>query len=387
MKHKLVWLMPLGLLLYTVFSYTQVDPNLVLSSYPWYWRLQNQMWQWSADNRLALSVIYASAIVTMFIGYAGLLRQLSTTQIQKSSLMWLVGVSIIILFVSYPALSHDIFNYIFNAKMVLLYQANPHVDVALNFPNDPWLSFMHNTHTPAPYGYGWTVISLIPGFVGQNHLKLTIILFRLMMSISLLLLAVVQFRLVDKKHQPLVYAFLLNPLVLIETVSNIHNDVVMMLLLFLAIASFRKASSQKALVWVAFGGMLFLASVSIKFASVMFVAGLVLEKIVTLVGRKLSFGGAQSISMFLPLLTSRSQRFLPWYLIWNMSFLAFTQEKIIRHTAIWFTFSGLLSYIPYLYFGEYSPQILWYRTLILFSFPTLYVLYIIIQVVRRHESQ
>lgn len=386
MQHKLVWLMPLGFFLYAVFSFTQVDPNLVLSSHPWYWSVQNQLWQWSTDNRLALSLIYALIILTIFVGYWGLSQQLSSLRIQQSNLMKLVGVSFLILLVSYPALSHDIFNYIFNAKMVLLYQANPHVEVALNFPHDPWLSFMHNTHTPAPYGYGWTVLSLIPGFVGQYHLKLTIIIFRLMMSISLLLLAVVQLRLVSKKYQPLVYVFVLNPLVIIETVSNIHNDVVMMLLLFLAIASVRRASIQKSAWWLVLGVVLFLASVSIKFASVIFVAGLILEKIVTLVGRKLSLGGAQSISMFLPLLTTRSQRFLPWYLIWNMSFLAFTREKVIRHTAIWFTFTGLLSYIPYLYFGEYSLQILWYRTLILFSFPALYVLYILILFMRRHES-
>ncbi len=59
--------------------------------------------------------------------------------------------------------SYDVFNYLFNAKMVWIYQVNPHIHAAIEFSRDPMLRFMQNVHTPAPYGYGSTALSLIPG--------------------------------------------------------------------------------------------------------------------------------------------------------------------------------------------------------------------------------
>src|SRR3990172_6981226 len=122
-----LWLLPVVAGIYSVYSFSQTDPNQVFFSQSWYWQFQKFMWRLGFQERL----------------------------------------------------SSDIYNYIFNAKMVWVYGANPHRQVALNFPDDQWLRFMHNTHTPAPYGYGWTMLSLVPSVIGQNHLKLTLLLVKM----------------------------------------------------------------------------------------------------------------------------------------------------------------------------------------------------------------
>jgi hypothetical protein len=283
------------------------------------------------------------------------------------------GLAVTILMFSYPALSHDIFNYLMNAKMVLMYHANPHIRVALDFPFDPWLKFMNNVHTPAPYAYGFTVLSLIPAFIGQYHLKITILLFRLMMVLAFWLLIKAQWRLADKKERFWVMAFALNPLVLIETVGNIHNDVVMMALLLGSFICVLKARAGPRR-WYLAAGILFLLSVSVKYATLMALVGLGGWYLLQKIKRPVSFGGAQAIAHFLPLLTTRSQRFLPWYLIWPLSFVPLTKEPLIRETMLLFSFTGLLAYIPYLYTGEYSQELLTVRTMILFIPPLSYLL-------------
>jgi hypothetical protein len=281
--------------------------------------------------------------------------------------MVVTGLSIAALLVSYPALSHDIFNYLFNAKMVLWYQANPHVRVALDFPQDPWLAFMHNVHTPAPYAYGWTLISLLPVWLSRFHLQTGMLLMRVLVIVALGLVIVLQEKLVKRQDLYRLAAFALNPLVMIETVSNIHNDVVMMALSLGSVWIVSKSRLPLKGKWVV-GGAFFLVSVSIKYASVMLLVGYLAWKII----KRITWGTAQMTSHFLPLLTARSKLFLPWYLIWPLSFIPFEGSFVARTILVLFSFTGLLSYLPYLYTGDFSDQLQFVRMTILFSLPLFY---------------
>ena len=373
-KTKWLNLFFLGFLsLYAVFSYTLVDPNLVLSSMPGLWHIQNLLWQIGYQQRQLTSLIYLGITVGLFLTYGNILLLVKAKRITNKMLVWLLVGSVVILFMSYPALSHDIFNYLFNAKMVLQYHTNPHVQVALDFPSDPWLRFMNNTHTPAPYAYGWTALSLIPSFLGFGHLKITMVLFRLFITGFFGLLLLAQIRLMPKENRLWFWAFALNPLILIETVGNIHNDVVMMTLLMWSLICAQKALRGMRWWWLPAVG-LFSLSVSIKYASIMVLVGLLIFWIINLNRKRISFGGAQIIANFLPLITARSQGFLSWYLIWPMSWLPLSKEKAVNQTLVLFSVTGLLAYLPYILTQEYSPQLLFLRRIILFLPPIVYVI-------------
>ena len=353
-------------ILFGVYSYAQTDPNLVISSSPPYWKFQQHMWQLGYHQRPQSTEIYAGIIVLMFIASVVAVRKLS-----KLALFPFFLSVVLILIFAYPALSHDLFNYMFNAKMVTVYHANPHQHVALEFPSDDWLRFMHNTHTPAPYGYGWTVLSLLPYAFGMNKFNPTYYLFKTFMVVGLFGLFYVQKRIAvllkeEKQWSISRWLFFLSPLVLIETIGNAHNDVWMIALALGSMwMAFLSLKQKKMMMWIAYAvsSLAFLAaSISIKFATIVLLPVVVIlmfssrvkNKMIAIITRY--WADISAVLLFLPLLTERSQQFHPWYLIWSLAFVPFMQKTWLKVWILAFSLSSMFRYVPFLYYGEYTPR-------------------------------
>jgi hypothetical protein len=249
----------------------------------------------------------------------------------------------------------------------------------LDYGYDDWTRFMHNTHTPAPYGYGWSLLSLVPYSLGFGKLLSTWLSFKAFSWLSYFLLAVLTWHNSTKNQRWLVWLTLLNPLLLIEVVGNSHNDLWM---LVPALASLllvlNKLTSFKVVASLA----LLAVSISIKLASVavapiwlVLVAGpLVLDKVKpkSLLARALNFAQEQwawlaSVALFLPLMTERSKYFLPWYITWALVWLPFFTVPKLKPLAqlqrLWqclligFSISSLYRYLPFLSQGNYDGQV------------------------------
>jgi len=239
---------------------------------------------------------------------------------------------------------------------------------ALNFINDPWSRFMHNVHTTAPYGQLWTLLSLIPYYLGFNKFILTWLNFKFFSFLAMLIAFFCSWKLLDKnkdKNFKLALLFL-NPLILIETLSNAHNDWWMMwpvLLSFLVAKKFKEEKEKKywrLLIII----LLMVFSVFTKFASLLALPFLIYYLIENYLNKlnifknnllnKLKkfinqyFWDLTSFALFLPLLTVRSQRFLTWYLIWPMAFLPLLKNKWWKNNLLLFSFTALLSYVPWM---------------------------------------
>jgi hypothetical protein len=279
--------------------------------------------------------------------------------------------------------------------MVLVYQANPHQKVALDFPEDDWLRFMHNTHTPAPYGYGWTATSLLPSELGLGKFLSTWLVFRAWEVLGLVGLTGVLFllrrdRTLEALGTPRSAAItvaelgltLLHPLLLIEVVSNAHNDLWMMVpvLFSLWLVTQRKSRALWLAAMIASIALLGY-SISIKFASVLLFpiwAWLVLRpwlrsqenwlrksmlwKPAELIDQHLP--ELASLAMLLPLLTLRSQQFHPWYFTWILVFLPFMTLKWWRRSLLVLSFSSLLRYVPWLLAGNFDGDVLPHQKMI-----------------------
>lgn len=369
MRNPLPYGLPLFLFGYSVFSYSQTDPNLVLSSNPLFWQFQQQMWQLGYHNRPLATGIFVILCILLFGAYISLIGQIKSGKWNKQKLVGLFITSLVALLPAYPALSHDIFNYVFNAKMMLVYRANPHVQVALDFPQDPWLRFMHNTHTPAPYGYGWTFFSLLPYSIGQGYLQGELLSFRLTMIlffvVCLWLLTRIEHISYDKMA---LLAF--NPLMLIEIVGNIHNDIVMMVAALGGGLLIRNGIRKRQWFNVFSGILCFSFSISIKFASIALI-GAVFGSVVL---PQLSLYQWSVLALWSPLLTKQSQWFLPWYLTWSFVLAPLIRNTFWVRTMIATTVAGLLSYGLILWYGEYSSSLLLQRSILLFGLPLVYLL-------------
>ena len=370
---------PFWLFCYSVFSFSQTDPNLVLSSQPWFWHFQQTMWQIGHHNRPVATGIFLLLTVLLFSVYLSLISQIKAGLWKKGQLIGLFIASLIALLPAYPALSHDIFNYLFNAKMVLTYHADPHVQVALDFPQDPWLRFMHNTHTPAPYGYGWTLFSLLPYVIGGSYLQGELLIFRLMM-ICFFVGCIWLVSRIEKVSPDRLALLAFNPLLLIEVVGNIHNDVVMMAAALAGGLLIRSAICAKQWWKILPGFILFGFSVSIKFASIALIGAVVASVILPY----LSLYQWSVLALWSPLLTKQSQWFLPWYLTWSLVFLPLIKQPLWRQVVVVTSIAGLISYVLILWQGEYSPLLLQQRSLILFGLPLLYCAGYLVQQ-RRHS--
>jgi hypothetical protein len=360
--------------LYTLYSYSQVDPNLILSDNVYFWQFQQFLWQLGYHNRGWSAFLYTLIMFILFYCYREIASRFYTNQWTMRDFKRLLIIVVLTLLPAYPALSHDVFNYAMNAKIVWKYQADPHAQVALDFPNDPWLTFMHNVHTPAPYAKGWTAFSLPFGFIGQENIKLTMFIFRIVNVIAFGGLLYVLYKLPLPKRLGSLALLAFNPLMLIESIGNIHNDVIMMAL---ALAGYYAISTGyvKKRWWLLFIGIVvLLISISIKYASIMIVAGLFVFQGFKRLRLHLSKGAALAISHFSLLLSERSKWFLPWYLIWSLSFLPLVKEPLLVSSLIFFSLSGLLSYVPYLYWGQYFPTQDWQRMAILWGLPLLLIL-------------
>jgi hypothetical protein len=130
------WLM---LVATALFLFSLTAPNFVLLSWQPYWVWQTWMWSTFFDNRQLLAYTYIGLLLGLMCSYAGLLVVLWNQQtkihtwIRKNTLRTVVYLVIGVapLCLGMNGLSYDLFNYAFNAKMVIVYGANPHQQMQL----------------------------------------------------------------------------------------------------------------------------------------------------------------------------------------------------------------------------------------------------------------
>lgn len=366
-----------------LWSFTQTDPNLYYSSTNFWVAFQQSLWQISKTTAVWW---YIGNIAVSFALYFYALKttvRLSFTPFWKTSvfLLPLLLTTCFLLLLSNNALSHDIYNYIFNAKAVAIYHMDPHLLSALEIaPSDDWVRFMHNVHTTAPYGRFWTFVTLIPFYLGVGKFLTTYLAFKAFMAMGLGLLAYVQWKMIDEKKE--LALFLLNPLVLIETLMNGHNDVWMMGLALASLMLVYKTKKPFSVTTVISLGLLFL-STQIKLATLLLLPIWVLfifrqfsknenypsaswvTRILRMTYRY--WAELSSLLLFIPLLTDRSQQFNPWYLIWPLTFFPFFRSRYMKILLITFSVTSLLRYIPFLFAGEYTDTIQFQMRLITWS--------------------
>ncbi len=385
------------LVAYGLFTYGLTAPNLTLINQTWFTNFQNMMWANIYNNRNLATNLFLILIVALFVCYGVILFQLSKQKLkldwQKNFKATVIKYLLILspLILSFNALSYDVFNYIFNAKMVLVYHANPHQSVALNYSFDTWTRFMHNVHTPAPYGYGWTLFSLVPYLLGLNKFLTTWLIFRLISVLALILTIKIIISLKqayfanldDKKFNWSLTALVFNPLMLLELISNSHNDLWMLLpaMLSLLIVGKKKLDLKR----IIFSILLLAFSISTKLATVVLIPiwAFLLNENLQLLKFKLpskftnwlknNWPLLASLLLFLPLTTLRSQQFLPWYLSWSLIWFPFIKEKVWRNTLLIFSLTSLLRYLPWLKINGYTPEVLAQQKLITWLLPIIYL--------------
>jgi hypothetical protein len=330
-----------------LFSYTQVDLSLTLSKVSIFQVIQKTFQYVGFYQRPTATLWYVLLVVFFFFLYGLVLYAVKSRKIAIREVWILITVAVLLLVLSYPAFSYDIFNYMFYAKEVLVYQKNPFLVTPLQFTGvEPWLSFMHWTHVSSPYAPLWILVSIPPYLLGFGYFLLILWNFKLLAAFWYIVAAVYISKILgirDKDNKDLgVVLFAFNPLIIFEALVSGHNDIAMMAFAMMSIYYF--AVKQRPLSY-----LLLALSVATKLMTIF------LYPVIVFGYKKWYAFVAMSIGLVL-VLTQREIQ--PWYFMWIIPFVALIPEHDVLAVLSGGISMGLiLRYAPYFYYGDWNNPV------------------------------
>lgn len=320
------------LAIFGIYSYWLIDPNITF--------FQNHYWVQFRDWAVYLGyyrrdiswIIYLVLLILLFTFHFFLLKKF-----KNHSAIRIAGIVVIFGCISYPFLSHDLFNYLFDARILTHYGLNPYTHTALDFQKDLWTRFMHWTHRTYPYGPTFLPLTLIPSFLGLGKFSITYFLYKFMNG-ALYFLAVY---FLNKKHKREAIFFASHPLIIIEGLINGHNDLIAVSLGLVGIYLLEK----KYNVW---SRIFFLVSLGIKYVTlpILFLH----SKLQITRYMKLLFCFQVAVILYL----CYKMEIQPWYFLSFFVFVPFFPQ-FLEKISIFF-FGLLLSYYPFIRFGDWTAQ-------------------------------
>lgn len=353
-----------------IYSYGFVDLNLTLSSHPILFNFVSNMQQLVYfDRQLSLKVFVGLVLIT----FAAYLLTLNYFSKNTAKFPWRMIIFLAIIFsLSYPMLSSDVFKYLFSAKEILVYHANPYLVTPDTFPDDTWIRFMRWVHTTTPYGPVFTALAIPYYLIGFGKFVPILYLFKLDQAAWYLLTIWLIGKITESQKwakSKVVVAqlfFALNPLIIMEWLVNAHNDAIMISLLLLSI--YLLIIQKKLWSFVSI-----LLSIGIKYVTAIFLPLIffpnILKKYFTLVIYYLLI-----VLTLVPLLYHYSWQYQPWYVTWLVPLAALVPHKIARASVMAYALSVFSRYLYFVGTGSWlgTPM---QHALMTFALPILTIVF------------
>lgn len=148
-----------------------------------------------------------------------------------------------------PFLSIDVVDYEMRGRVLALHGGNPYVQVATDYPADPFVQFGDQAWKSFPLPYGPVLANLqgavawlahqVPGLAPRAELVVAVGLFKLLFAAAVLAAALVARSLAGvlqpERRDAAFVGVLWSPLVLGECLGQAHNDALLLLLLLLSV--------------------------------------------------------------------------------------------------------------------------------------------------------
>jgi len=349
-----------------IFSYAYVDLNLTLSQNPLSLKFVGLLEQLGYYHRPQATFIYIVFVIVAFSFFVLNLFLFHKSKINLKYLKVATILNTVTLVFAYPFLSSDLFNYLFDAKIITHYHVSPYSHRPLDFPGDDWLRFMRWIHRYSPYGPAWLGLSLIPSILGFGKFLLTFFTFKIFIAAFHLINTGIIYKTLRKispEHAVFGTAFYgVNPLFLIEGVANAHNDIVFTTFLILPIYF---SATKKKEIW---SYATILTGILIKYISILNLPWFFLKTrfkkpegfkafvILNILTLGLFTIIYSSVRITVPFVSTGSTQvqFQPWYLFWTIPFVAFVPQPFLIIPAIALSLGASFRYLPFLYFGDWS---------------------------------
>lgn len=364
-----------GIIALFLYSFTQVDLGLTLTRASFWQKIQVFFQHIGYFQRPLSTLIFLLIISSLFIIYAIFIKLSLAGKIDRKKVWIVILVSSVLLSFSYNAFSYDLFNNIFDAKIVTFYHQNPYLHKALDYPSDPMLSFMHWTHRTYPYGPVNLILTVPLSFLGFNYFLITFFLFKFLNTAFYLGSCCLIEKLLRKERGNLdifgLVFFALNPLVIIEVLVSSHNDIFMIFFALLGIYFLFFKKHFYSYFWLLFGALT-------KFVTAILLIPFLLKTFGFLKKQTSDLNSFSSLCLvfliavsFFVLLKLEAQ---PWYFLWFVPFLALVKPRIfLIYLTIGISFGLLLRYSIFLFQGEWNGIANQFKLIVTVITPLLFI--------------
>lgn len=356
LNKSLIGLWGVAIFVLFLYSFVQVDLGLTLTRASFFQDIQRSFQYVGYFNRPLSAYLFIGIVVLLGILYLLTLFLISKKKVSLRTLsVLLILVSVILLF-SYTATSYDIFNYIFDAKIVTQYHENPYIKKALDYPNDPMLGFMHWTHRTYPYGPTWLALTIPLSFMGGGYFVVTYFLFKALAVASYLISSFLIYKIVKitKRVDPLLALafFSLNPLVIMETLVAGHNDIPMMAAALLGI--YFLIVQKKYSAWLSL-----VLSAGIKFGTLILLPVFLWYPFSKRKNKDFILFTVCFFCMLAAVIAASTRTtFQPWYFLLCLPIAALILNQVfIRIFVVCFSLLILFQYVPFFFTGNFDPPI------------------------------
>lgn len=207
------------------------------------------------DGARWLIWVYIIGLVTLFYAFWRMVQILHSFSQQtineaNSLRLWVLGiggVGGIILLWLYPITAIDVALYVVRARLWILYGSNPLTTLPEAHPQDPYIAIAGEFKAEAsPYGPLWEMVAQVPLQMGITELAGGVFAMKVIALLAYLGMAwLIGWKACPQRTVSQVTAlafYALNPLVLLESIGNGHNDIMMMAFLTLGLILWQRGS-------------------------------------------------------------------------------------------------------------------------------------------------
>jgi len=347
----IIWLYGIILFATGIYSYFLIDPNITFFQSPYWVQFRDWVVYLGYYRRDISWIVYLTLLILLFA-----LHFILVKKYKHQSVILLAAFVAILGCISYPIFSHDLFNYLFDARILTHYGKNPYLFTALDFQGDLWTRFMHWTHRTYPYGPTFLPLSLIPSFLGVGKFSATFLLYKFMNSMFYFLAVFF----LNKKNKRGAVFFATHPLIIIEGLINAHNDMIAVSLGLMGIYLLEK----KYNIW---SRILFLFSAGIKYVT----APIVILAPSLHISRYMKLLFTFQIALIVYL--CYRMEIQGWYFLSLFVFLPYFAGFIENLSIL---FAGLLlSYYPFIRLGAWTADTVLMKRYIIFVFIGIQIIY------------
>lgn len=208
-----------------VFTYTFIKSSSIVSNY-------------------INTIIYLSLFFTLFFCYFYLLKNISKVFKTKKSLFTFILLIGILFSIIIPTTSLDVYSYIGNGWVDSNYHENPYYtsvqDVTNEYGRDEMLGKVARCWRDEPVVYGpvWSLICKILTSFSFGKITNALYIFKIASLIIFMASSLLIYKITNKKFFAALFS--LNPFILFEFLSNVHNDIFLIFFILLAIYFIKK---------------------------------------------------------------------------------------------------------------------------------------------------